>query len=229
MGIFEEEEKHITNSFNTKFKRELGVYDQLLTVYSSFLQATSGKIKDNDFPNWTILILLSQTLPLMDNGIKLLKEGYLRSSEILIRVASEAIILSTYFKEFPETEVEYRTINYRDFFHKHNIDDMLKKVEKEGKVFISNKAEAKKIKWSKIVFTNTFKEASRFVHNNPNVIYDLTKNNSDPNSGDLIMGPQLYSDDILSTRPYFLSLFWEFLLILPRTIKKRQLWRKLKK
>lgn len=72
MGIFEEEEKNITDSFNTKFKQELGVYDQLLTVYSSFLQATSGKIKDNDFPNWTILILLSQALPLMDNGVNYL-------------------------------------------------------------------------------------------------------------------------------------------------------------
>lgn len=75
---------------------------------------------------------------------------------------------------------------------------MLKRVEREGKVFISNKAEAKKIRWSKIVFKNTFEEACRFVHNNPNIIYDLSKDNSNPETGNLIMGPQLYSDDILS-------------------------------
>lgn len=200
MGIFSEEEQIIKTTFEGKFKRELEVYDQLLTVYSAFLQTTSGKVKDNDFPSWTILILLSQTLPLMDNGIKLLVTGYLRSSEILIRVAAEAIILSTYFKEFPNTEVEYRTINYRDFFHKHNIEDMLKKVEKEGKIFITNKAKAKQVKWNKIVFLNLFKESSRFLHNNPDIIYDLTKNNFNPSKEqtELILGPQLYPDDILS-------------------------------
>lgn len=200
MGIFNKEERIIKSAFESKFKREIEIYDRLLTAYSSFLQATSGKIKDNDYPNWTILMLLSQTLPLMDNGIKLLGAGYLRSSEILIRVAAEAIILSTYFKEFPKTEEEYRTMNYRDFFHKHSIDDMLKKVEHEGKIFITDKAKAKKVKWHKIVFLNLFEESCRFLHNNPDIIYDLTKNsfNTNPENNELIMGPQLYPDDVLS-------------------------------
>lgn len=199
MGVFKKEEKVVLSAFKTKFQSEETLFNQLLEVYASFLQATSGKVKDNEFPSWTLLILLSQTLPLMDNAFYLLSSGYIRSSEIMIRVVAEAVILSAYFKEFPDAEIEYRTTNYRDFFRNHKIEDMLKRVEKDGKVFISDKQKAKQVKWHKIVFLNLFKESSRFLHNNPDVIYDITKNNIRPskNHHDLIMGPQLYSDDIL--------------------------------
>lgn len=199
MGIFNKEEKAVLSAFKTKFQNEEILFNQLLEVYASFLQITSGKVKDNEYPNWTLLILLSQTLPLMDNAFYLLSSGYIRSSEIMIRVVAEAVILSAYFKEFPDAEIEYRTTNYRDFFKNHKIENMLKRVEKDGKVFISDKQKAKQVKWHKIVFLNLFKEPSRFLHNNPNVIYDITKNNirASRNNHELIMGPQLYSDDIL--------------------------------
>lgn len=194
-GIFKEEEKIISDKFLLTFEKEVELFNKLLETYASFLDATSGKVKDNEYPDWTILILLSQTLPLMDNGLNLLSKGYLRSSEITIRVASEAIILSTYFKEFPEAEEEYRTMHYTDFFHKHDIDKMLKKVERDGKFFITDKKKAKELRWNKRVFLNLFKESSRFLHNNPEVIYKLSSNTSDTS---LIMGPQLYSNDVLS-------------------------------
>lgn len=199
-GVFDTEEDIVKKAFEKKFEKEVLCFNNLLQVYCAFLEATSNKIKDNDYPDWTILILLSQTLPLMNNGLELLATGYLRSSEIMIRVASEAMILSAYFKEFPETEVEYRTTNYRDFFRNHKIDDMLKKVEQEGTIFISNKEKAKQVQWNKIVFLNLFKESSRFLHNDSDLLYDLTVDNigSAPEKGALIMGPQLYSDDSLS-------------------------------
>lgn len=115
----------------------------------------------------------------------------------MIRVVSEAIILSAYFKEFPQTEEEYRKLDYREFFHKNKIEDMLRKVEKEGCIFIRDKDEAQKLRWHQIVFSNLFKESSRFLHNNPNVLYDLTKDNSQAEPVKLILGPQLYSKEIL--------------------------------
>jgi hypothetical protein len=198
IGIFEEIENTCRNNFESKFTNEVEVFNQLLNVYEAFIKATSDNIKDNDYPNWTILMLLSQTLPLMNNGVNLLSAGYLRSSEIMIRVAAEAIILSLYFKEFPETEIEYRTTNYRDFFHNHSIDKMLKKVEKEGTIFIKNKEKAKQVKWNKIVFENLFKESSKFLHNNPDLIYSITLNNDNTETGHMIMGPQEYNDETLS-------------------------------
>lgn len=200
MGIFITEERSIREHFLAKFLNEVELFRKLLDVYSSFLAATSGKVKDNDYPNWTLLVLLSQTLPLMNNGLSLLASGYLRSSEIMIRVASEAMILSAYFKEFPDAEIEYRSQNYRDFFHNHKIEEMLKRVEKKGAIFISDKEAAKKVQWNKIVFFNLFKESSRFLHNNPTLLYDLTVDNigSVLEKGDLIMGPQLYPYDSLS-------------------------------
>lgn len=199
VGIFNKEEDSIKTYFLDTFANEVDCFNKLLMVYVAFLEATSNKIKDNKYPEWTILMFLSQTVSLMENGIKLLSSGYLRSSEIMIRVCAEAVILATYFKEFPDFEVEYRTINYREFFRNHSIDDMLKKVEKEGKVFIKDKEKAKQVKWNKIMFINLFKESSRFVHNNPSLIYDLSKNNLNPSSDtELVMGPQKYSDETLS-------------------------------
>lgn len=199
MGIFSEEEQIVRDAFSGKFNDEIKLFDSLLEVYATFLKSTSGRVKDNEYPNWTIMILLSQTLPLMDNAFSLLNNGYLRSTEIMIRVVAEAVILATYFKEFQETEEEYQTINYRDFFHKHKIDDMLKLVEKEGKIFIIDKRRAKQVRWHQIVFLNLFKESSKFLHNNPDVIYDVTKSNLNPSveKHELIMGPQLYSDSVL--------------------------------
>ena len=197
MGIFKKEEEEIKQVFNSKFDAEIDNFNQLLEVYCSFLKATSNKIKDNDYPNWTILMLLSQTLPLMDNGLELLQKGYLRSSEALIRVVAEAIILSMYFKEFPDIEVEYRTTKANVFSHRHPMKEILNKVETEGKIFISDKKNAKKINWHEIVFINLYKESCRFLHNDPNVIYALSLDSSNPDSGNLIMGPQLYQDSTL--------------------------------
>jgi hypothetical protein len=197
MGIFKKEEEEIKQVFNSKFDAEIDNFNQLLEVYCSFLKATSNKIKDNDYPNWTILMLLSHTLPLMDNGLELLKKGYLRSSETLIRVVAEAIILSMYFKEFPDIEVEYRTTKPNVFSHRHPMKERLNKVETEGKIFISDKKNAKKINWHEIVFINLYKESCRFLHNDPNVIYALSLDSSNPDSENLIIGPQLYQDGIL--------------------------------
>jgi len=199
VGIFNQEETEISRLFESKFGNETNVFNGLLNVYSAFLRATSGKVKDTDYPSWTILLFLSQTLPLMENAIKLLALGYIRSSEILVRVAGEAILLSVYFKEFPETEIEYRNMNHREFFRKHKIKKMMKRVEREGKSFISNKPN-KKIKWHKIIFTNLYGEACRFVHNDPEVIYLLAKDNFNENTQqhNLILGPQLYPDPVLS-------------------------------
>ena len=191
MSIFDKEETSISDLINKEFSKEIKIIHDLLEVHISFIQATSGITKDNEYPEWTILLLLSQTVPLMNNANDLLTKGYIRSSEILIRVVSEAVILSAYFCEWPEHEVTYRTVNYRDFFRVHKIDDMLKKIEREGKVFISNKQEAKQVKWHKVVFDNLFKESSKFLHNNPNVIFDLSKRQVQVlQANDMIIGPQ---------------------------------------
>lgn len=201
IGIFNSHESQINTFFENKFDSEIKVFNELLNVYASFLEAVSGKVKNTDFPNWTIEMLLSQSLPLMGNALKLLATGYLRSSEILVRVAGEAIILSIFFKEFPETEREYRTTDHWIFFRRHRIREMLEKVESVGTIFIRSEPN-KKIHWNKIVFTNLYQESSRFLHNNADVIYDLMKlpNSENDNGKDfLTIGPNLYSDNILST------------------------------
>lgn len=198
VGIFSEQESKIVDHFISRFVNEVGICHRLFEVYESFLKATNNKVKDNDFPNWSILMLLSQILPLMNNSLQLLTSGYLRQSECLIRVASEGVILSTYFKDFPETEEEYRKTNYRDFFHKHKIDDMLKRVEKNGHSFVSDKPGAKKVRWHQVVFKNLFEESSRFLHNNPEMIYYLTTDQIGPDHSRLIIGPQLYTDEVLA-------------------------------
>lgn len=199
-SIFADQEADISKAFLAKFKDGAQLLNKLFQVYESFIKATSGQVRDNDYPNWTILMLLSQTLPLMNNAFILLANGYLRSSEIMIRVASEGMMMAAYFKEFPNTEEEYRTTNYRDFFRKHKYEKMLRRVEIEGKIFISDKKEAKNVKWNAIVFKNLFEESSRFLHNNPDLIYELSLDNrsDSPQKGDLILGPQLYKDESLS-------------------------------
>ena len=200
ISIFEDIESEISKTFTQKFSSQKDIAVNLLGVYESFLKATSGKVKDNDYPRWTVLILLSQTLPLMTNALDLLARGYLRSSEILIRVASEGMILAAYFTEFPEAEQEFRALNYRDFFHKHKIDDMLKRVEKEGKILLSNKKRAKQVKWHKVVFNSLYQESSRFLHHNLDLIYNIALDQlgADKDKGNLILGPQLYTDNVLS-------------------------------
>lgn len=216
MGIFAKEEQLIRTEFNKKFISELVVFDELLKTFSSFLEATSGKIKDNEYPNWTILMLLSQTLPLMNNAMELLSNGYLRSSEIMVRVVAEAGIMSAYFKEFPTSEIEYRTTNYRNFFKNHKIDDMLKKVENNGTIFISSKKDAKKVKWHQNLFNSLYKESSRFVHNNPNLIFDISKDAFNSKSEtSLILGPQLYNDESLrmGVKRLFNSLLFSLVIL----------------
>lgn len=200
IGIFSEQESEIVERFVTKFASEVDVCNRLFEIYESFLKATNNKVRDNDFPKWTNLMFLSQTLPLTNNAFDLLSKGYLRSSESLIRIAAEGMVMSAYFLEFPDAEVEYRALNFRDFFHKHQIEDMLKKVQKDEKILVTDKTKAKEIKWHQIVFENLYEEASRFVHTNLDVIYSVTRDQigSNPADGKLIMGPQFYPDNILT-------------------------------
>lgn len=200
IGIFSDIGSQISQQFENKFGPEVGVCNQLLEVYCSFLNSTSKKVRDNDYPNWTILILLSQTVTLMDNAVTLLSSGYLRSSEIMIRPVAEATILSIYFKEFPDVETAFRSMSHNQFFRTHRIRGMLGRVQNEGKIFFtqSGKGEAKQIHWNEIVFQNLYEESTRFVHNNPNLIYDLTRDQRTIGTSDeaLIMGPQPYPDNI---------------------------------
>lgn len=199
IGIFNEQEEIVRNYFENKFISEIDIYNKLLKVHENFIFATSGKIKDTDNPNWTIHLLLSQTVSLMENAVKVLSSGYLRSSEMFIRVAGEAIILSIYFKEFPDTEEEFRNTNHNAFFRTHRIPDMLKKVEESGKVFFTGKPN-KKVYYNDVMFTNIYKEASKFMHNNPDVIYGLSRSQSQTTTEKyfLILGPQKYSDETFS-------------------------------
>ncbi len=199
-SIFSVIESDIEKAFVQKYASQVNTTTKLLEVYEAFIKATSGIVKDNEFPKWTIMILLSQTLPLMNNALVLLSKGYLRSSEMFIRIAAEGMILGAYFTEFPDVEVEFRTTNYREFFHNHRVENMLKRVEKEGKLLISNKETAKQVKWHKIVFGNLYEESSRFVHQNIDLIYDITIDqiNTDKGKANLIIGPQLYPDGVLS-------------------------------
>lgn len=200
IGMFTEEENTIRQNFLKKYGAEVVLFNKLLGVHEAFLKSTSGKTRNDDFPDWTIQILLSQTLPLMNNAMNLLACGYLRSSEIMIRVTSEAVILSNYFKEFPEIEKEYRSKNYRDFSHEHPVESMLKEVQEKGTIFIKDKIQAKNMHWHRKVFENTFEEASMFIHHNLDLLYNLTVDNqsTNPDTVNLIMGPHQYEDETLS-------------------------------
>lgn len=198
IGIFTKIEENIQAITYEKFAKEIELFNKLLTVHENFVLATSGKVIKPYYPNFTILILLAQTVPLLNNGIDLLCKGYLRSTEFMIRAVTEAVILSAFFKEFPEKEVEYRTLNHRDFNDRYKMRTMLNMVENNGKKFILDKNEAKKIHWNKVVYKTMYKEACRFLHNDFNLLYDLTKNNYMEKQEDLIIGPQPYTNKDIS-------------------------------
>ncbi len=197
IGVFEPEEQAIRAEFIKRFENEVNTFNDLLKVYEAFLDVTAGKVKDTDYPKWTILLLMSQTLPLMNNAFQLLTTGYLRSSEIIVRICGEAAILSAYFKEFPEAEEDYRKLHYSDFFHKHRMEKMLKEVEKSAKYFFSKKLGKNHL--HKVMFTNLYTEASRFVHNDLGVIEQLMTNHQMDKEDKhyFVKGPQLYPNDVL--------------------------------
>lgn len=197
VGTFGQQEAEIQKEFLSKFDKEVDLFNKLLEVYESFLDATTGQLKDTDSPNWTILLLLSQTLPLMNNAIELLSKGYLRSSEILVRIAGEAIILSIIFKEYPKIEKEYKKLNHNVFFRKYRIKNKLSDIQKKGKYF---SPKGRKDNIYEIIYTNLYSEANRFLHQDIDAIYGVMKSyQTDKEDKHIfVKGPQLFKDETLS-------------------------------
>ncbi len=196
IGIFSKEEESIYTVYFQDYKKEVQIFLDLLNSYSSTIEENEIKYEKETKSRRSIVLLLSHNISLLDNAFKLLLLGYLRSSEILMRTVSESIILATYFTEFPETEEEYKSSSHQDFFHKHKIDKMLKEVHNKGTIFVKNKN--KPFNLHKNIYKYLYKEASRFSHNNLDLLNNLALTDS-KKPLEFILGPKVDNKDIFLT------------------------------
>lgn len=218
-SYFEDIESKNSDEINKKFSTEISYFLLLLEVLDSYLNKVNGKIRNDQFPEHTILNFSAQNLQLINNAFILFTQGYLRSPSILLRTVSEQLILSMFFKEFPNKEQEYKNTSYRDFFKENRIEKMLSKIDREGKIFKVKKF-TKYNYWNKTIYKNFFEELSYFVHSNPNVINNLMY---DETNGKYHKGPKLQDKDILKAllRKLFESTLYT-ILILDKTFEPNQ-------
>jgi hypothetical protein len=198
VGIYEEEEQAIQQDFEKNYSQEVTAVNDMLKIYEACLSATSGKIKDTDYPEWTLSLLLSQPLLLLNNSIDLLSRGYLRNAESLLRINGETIVLAAYLKAFPQFENEFYELNNKVFFERHPLKNMLKRVEKVGKYFFRAKNPNERSE-AKSTYRIICGESNKFVHTNMGVIFELLRNHQAtvPEHDSFILGPQKFSDGLV--------------------------------
>lgn len=204
-GMFDDIEIENANKLNELLPIELGNFLLLLDVLNSYLNKVNGTIRNDQYPQHTILNFSAQNLQLVNNAYILFTQGYLRSPAILLRAVSEQLILSMFFLEYPEKENEYRTTPYMDFFKENRIEKMLSQIDREGKIFKKDNF-AEYNYWNRAIYRNFFEQLSNFVHSNPDVIDNLMY---DETAGKYHKGPKIQNIDILK---YFMRMLYESIL-----------------
>jgi hypothetical protein len=200
IGLFSEQEKIINDKFFALCGEEYKLLIQLLKHKESLIQQLSGKIKDTDYPDYSIELLLVYNLSLFNSALTNLANGYLGVSQIVLRTTLENACLAMYFHEFPDDEKKYRR-NRKSFNCKLKtlgydswIEGWLNRIDKEGTKF--SKLKDEKDAWYQRIFNNLVKEASSFVHVDIDFIYSLVFMKSGKEKSQYALGPN-WPDDLL--------------------------------
>jgi len=193
VGIFPEQERVSRDKLTALLKTELELANSLLRHKESLIKQLNGKVNDTDSPNYSIELMLSHNLSLLNSSLINLSFGYLGPSQIVLRTVLENTCLSMYFFEFPEEEKRYRS-NRKSFNCKLKglgyetwVEGWLKRIDNEGVKFI--KFEGVESAWYQRIFINLVKEASSFVHVDLDYIYWLVYVDSDKNKSNYALGP----------------------------------------
>lgn len=218
-SLFEEIEQENADNINKLLGEEITHLILLFDVLNSYLNKINGKIRIDQHPEHTILNFSAQNLQLANNAFILFTQGYLRSPATLLRTVSEQLILSMFFKEYPDKEIEYRETHYSEFFKNNRLEKMLSKIDREGTVFrIANFTEFNY--WNKVIYKGLFEELSYFSHSNPNVINNIMY---DEAVGKYHKAPKLQEEKILKNilrKLYESTLFT--ILIIDKTFEPEQ-------
>lgn len=198
LGIFSEQEKISNDKFFALCGEEYKLLIQLLKHKEGLIQQLSGKIKDTEYPDCSIELMLAYNLALFNSALNNLANGYLGVSQIILRTALENACLAMYFYEFPEDEKKYRK-NRKSFNCKLKtlgydswIEGWLKRIDKEGIKFSKLKGEIDA--WYQRIFNNMVKEASSFVHVDIDFIYSLVFIKSGKEKSQYALGPNWPGD-----------------------------------
>lgn len=200
VGMFSEQEKIINDKFFLLCSKEYNLLIKLLKHKENLIQQLSGKIKDTDYPDYSIELMLAYNLALFNSALNNLVNGYLGVSQIVLRTALENTCLAMYFYEFPKDEKKYRknrksfNCKLKDLGYDSWIEGWLKRIDKEGTKFSKLKGEDNA--WYQRIFNNMVKEASSFVHVDIDFIYGLVFMISGKEKSQYALGPN-YHDDLL--------------------------------
>lgn len=192
-SYFAEQEKLVQAELDKNHKQDFELLESLLGVVEACMDAIT-KVKIGQHPEHEVLLLLGQNLTLLSSSAHLVHRGYAREPMILLRSVAEQLILAIYFREFPETEEEYRTKNYRNFFRDHKIEKMMKRVQKEGKRFKKVGQDDKNYLHQRL-FKELYEEASYFSHSNPGIINGVM---FDEDTEKYTKGPKLHKGPFLA-------------------------------
>ena len=172
--LFLDDENKASEYFNNLIQeKDLEILDQLFLFTEVALGELNHKIKNTEFPDYSIELYLGFTYNLLTTSYSLLRCGYMAAAQIIMRSALEYISLCMYFFEFPEDEKIYRNSHKRFNLkleakkYPRWVQGYLRRIDTEGRVFkdIGN------LNWEKLIFINLIEEASKFTHPNLDFVF----------------------------------------------------------
>lgn len=198
---FDTQEEECIKNFDNAFRQEIDLISRLFIHFEGLILQINKKIKDTDYPDWTIEIFLGYNLTLLYSSYNNLRRGYLGVSQSLIRPTCENVALSMYFFEFPKDEKKYRKsrksfyLKLKELGYDSWIEGVLQRIDKEGAKFAKTDA-SKGQSWYKFLFTNLADEASNFLHSNPDYIFPVIFSKHGTEQDEYILGPNWHAEII---------------------------------
>lgn len=188
--------------FDTKFAGESELLFRLFNHLESLITQLNKKIRDTDFPDWTIEIFLANNLTLLYNSFDRLRKGYFGISLSLIRPVVESIALAMYFFEFPKDEKLYRkrrksfTIKLKNLGYNNWIEGVVHRVDKEGTKFAKGDPNIGQT-WFNFLIRNLGEESSNFLHANPEYIFAVVYGGKGIFYDNYCLGPNWLGQDMV--------------------------------
>jgi hypothetical protein len=163
-SFFQEEEQYVAKDFDLKYEGGTKLLRRLLEL-SEELIGSSG-FRNDQYPEYSIVIHALHALMALNNSLVLLSKGYMGDAEAVHKRAVEFLLRAIYFKEFPDEEERWREKKGK-LPDRKSMAELLDNKHKEKRIFPTDHEKL----WGEFVYGAIYKSVNEWAHGDFEAMY----------------------------------------------------------
>jgi hypothetical protein len=163
-SVFRQEEQHVGRNFDVKYASGSKLLGRLLQLIEELI--TSSGFKNDQYPEYSIILHGLHALTALNNSLVLLSKGYMGHAQAVHKRAVEFILRAIYFKEFPDDERKWRE-KKGGLPNRREMARRLDEKHKKSGIFPTDYDEL----WSGFVYGTVYRSVNEWAHGDFETMY----------------------------------------------------------